>query len=71
MRREIRDDIKIDASVTPFQSIGKAPSIDKNASDFENANLKVKKIRKLIEHGIYDANIARYITGTLDVDFRE
>ena len=52
-------DIKISASVTPFPSIGKAPAIDKNASDFNNANLKVKKIRKLIEHGICDANFAR------------
>ena len=34
---------KIGASVTPFQSIGKAWAIDKNASDFDNANLKSKK----------------------------
>ena len=29
----------------PFQSVGKSPAIDKTASDFYNANLKVKKIR--------------------------
>ena len=45
MQREISDDIKIGASVTPFQSIGKAPAIDKNASDFDNANLKVKNLK--------------------------
>ena len=70
MQREISDDIKIRASATPFQSIGKAPAIDKNAFDFDNANLKVKKISKLIEHGICDANICRYITGTLDLVFQ-
>ena len=67
MQREISDDVKIGASVTPFQSIGKAPAIDKNASDFDNANLKVKNLKQLIEHGIYDANIARYIPGMLDL----
>ena len=70
MQREISDDVKIGASVTLFQSIGKAPVIDKNASDFDNANLKVKKIRKLIEHGIYHADILRYIPGTSDLVFQ-
>ena len=44
--------------------------IEKNAFDFDNTNLKVEKIRKLIEHGIYDANIAGYIPGTLDLVFQ-
>ena len=33
-------------------------------------HFKVKTIRKLIEHGIYNANIARYIPGTLDLIFQ-
>ena len=33
-------------------------------------HFKVKKIRKLIKHGIYNANIARYIPGTLDLVFQ-
>ena len=32
--------------------------------------MKVKKIRRLIERGIYDADIARYIPGTLDLVFQ-
>ena len=70
MQREISDDIKIWSSVTPFQSVRKFPALDKTASDFDNANLKVKKIRILIERGIYDADIARYIFGTLDLVFQ-
>ena len=70
MQREISDDIKIWSSVTPFQSVRKFPALDKTASDFDNANLKVKKIRILIEWGIYDADIARYIFGTLDLVFQ-
>ena len=59
MQREISKDVKIGSSVTPFPSVGKSPAIDKIASDFDNANLKVKKIRRLIERGIYNADIAR------------
>ena len=69
MKREISND-KTVASVASFQGIGIAPATDKNASDFDNANLKVKKIRKLIEHAIYHADILRYIPGTLDLVFQ-
>ena len=70
MQREVSDDVKIGASVTPTQIIGKGPAVDKNAYDCHNANLNVKSIRKLSEHGIYDAKIARYIPGTLDLVFQ-
>ena len=50
--------------------MGKSPLIDKTASDFDNANLKVKKIRRLIEHGIYDADIPQYIPGTFHLVFQ-
>ena len=45
MQWEISDDVKIGSPVTSFQSVGKSPGVDKTASDFDNANLKVKKIR--------------------------
>ena len=61
MQKDIADDVHIGQSVTPFQSVGKS-----TASAFDNANLKLKKNRRLIEHGIYDAETARYIPGTLD-----
>ena len=70
MQGEISDDVHIGESVTPFRSVRKSRAIDKTASPFDNANLKVKKIRKLIERGIYDADIARYIPGTLDLVFQ-
>ena len=64
------NNIKIGSSVTPFQSVGKSTTVDKTASDFDNANLKVNKIRRLIEQGIYNTDIARYIPGTLDLVFQ-
>ena len=45
------------------------PAIDKTTLDFEKANLKVKKIRRFIEREIYNADIAQYIPGTLDLVF--
>ena len=70
MQREIGNEVKIGDSVTPFKSVRKSLAIDKAASDFDNANLKVKKMRRLIERGIYDVDIARYIPGTLDRVFQ-
>ena len=52
MQREIGDEVHIGESVTPFKSVGKSAAINKTASDFDNASLKVKKIRKLIEKDI-------------------
>ena len=48
MQRGISEDVKIGNSVTQFQSARKSPAVDKTASDFDNANLKVKKIRRLM-----------------------
>ena len=70
MQRKITDDVKIGDSVTPFQSVEKSPAVDKTASDFDNAKLKVKKVRRLTERGIYNADVVRYIPGTLDLVFQ-
>ena len=70
MLREISDNVKIGSSVTLFQSVGKSPAVDKTTSDFGNANLKVKKISRLIGRSIYDADIVHYIPGMLDLVFQ-
>ena len=70
MQREIGHEVHIGDLITPLKSVGKLDAFDKTASDFDNASLKVTKIRRLIEKGIYDAEIARYIPGTLDLVFQ-
>ena len=50
-----------------FDSIGKSAAIDSTASDFGNTNKKVKKIKRLICTGGYDADIARYTHVTLQL----
>lgn len=42
-KKKIGDDVHIGQLVTPFQSVGKSAAIDNTASDFDDANLNVKK----------------------------
>ena len=68
MQREIGAKVDI---APAFESVGHVPSIDKTASDFEKADTKVvKKLKRLVDTGEYDANIARYIPGTLELAYQ-
>ena len=53
MQREIRNEVHIGATVSPFDSISKSSAIDRTAW-------------QLVSTGTYDADIARYVHGTLD-----
>ena len=44
--------------------------INKNASDFDKANIKLKKLKRLEDTGEYDADVARYIPGTLELAYQ-
>lgn len=67
MQKDIGDDVHSGQLVTSFQSVDKSAAVDKTTSDFDNANIKVKKIRRLIKCGIYDADIAHFIPGTSEL----
>ena len=54
----------------PFDNIGGSPAIDRTASNYNVAKEKIKKIRELIKTGKYDADIARYIPGTLNMVYQ-
>ena len=70
MQHEIGTQVDIGKNVSAFQSIDHVPSIDKTASDFHKADTKVKKLKRLIDTGEHDANIARYIPGTLKLAYQ-
>ena len=70
MQHEIGTQVDIGKNVSAFESVGHVPSIDKTASDFEKADTRVKKLKRLIDTGEYDANIARYIPGTLELAYQ-
>ena len=70
MQREIGTQIDIAKNVSAFEGVGHVPSIDKTAPDFEKADTKVKKLKRLIDTAEYDANIARYISGTIELAYQ-
>ena len=70
MQREIGTQVDIGKNVSAFESVGHVPSIDKIASDFEKAYTKVIELKRLVYTGEYDANIARYIPGTLELAYQ-
>ena len=70
MQRKIGTNINLGKTVSPFESVGNVPSIDKTASDFDTARKKVKQLKRLVDRGEYDADIARYIPGTLELAFQ-
>lgn len=67
MQWKINNNVHFGQTVSPFDSIGKSAAIDRAASDFENANEKVKKIKRLIYTGEYDTTW--YIPGMLQLMF--
>ena len=70
MQCETGTQVDIGKNVSAFESVGHVPSIDKTDSDFEKADTKVKKLKRLVDTGEYDANIARYIPGTLELAYQ-
>ena len=70
MQRKIGTKIELVKTVSPFDSIGASSAIERTASNYLNAGEKVRKIRNLIEAGTYDADIARYIPGILELVFQ-
>ena len=70
MQRKIGTEIELGKTVSPFDSIGTSSAIDRSASNYTDAGDKLSKIRKLIETGPYDADIVRYVPGTLNLIFQ-
>ena len=70
MQRKIVTEIELGKTVSPFDSVSASSAIDRTASNYTDACDKVRKIRKLIKTGTYDAGIAQYIPGTLNLVFQ-
>ena len=69
MQREISDKVFLGQTVSPFDDLGNSSAIDRTASNYTYAK-KVRKIRELISTGKYDADIAKYILGILEIKFQ-
>ena len=70
MQRRIDNKVLLEKIVSPFDSISGSSSTDRTASNFTNATEKVRKIKRLINTGEYDADLAKYIPGMLNLLFQ-
>ena len=70
MQRELGNEVLIGATVSPCDSIGGSSGIDRKASNYEDAREKVKKLSQLTSAETYDADIAKYILGNLDLIYQ-
>ena len=70
VQRRIDNKVPLEKIVSPFDSISGSSSTDRTASNFTNATEKVHKIKRLINTGEYDADLAKYIPGMLNLLFQ-
>ena len=70
MQRKIGTEIELSKTLSPIDSIGALSAIDRTASGYLNAGEKVRRIKKPIETGTYDAETTRIIAETLALVFQ-
>ena len=70
MQWNISDKVFIRKNVSPFDNAGESDVIDRTASNYNHAKEKVQKIRELIKTRNYNADIAKYIFGVVEMKFQ-
>ena len=67
MQREISDRNTLADTLNPIDDAWRSSAIDRTTSNYNDAKEKVQKIRNLINMGKYDADLAKYTPGLLDL----
>ena len=67
MQRDISDRNTLDNTLNLYNGARRSTAIDRTTSNYDDAKEKVQKIRDLINMGKYDADLAKYIPGLLDL----
>ena len=67
MQREISDKNTLGDTLNPYNVARRSMVIDRTTSNYNDAKEKVQKIRDLKNMGKYDADLAKYIPGLLDL----
>ena len=67
MQRDIGDKNTLGDMLNPINDIRHSTAIDRTTSNYNDAKEKVQKIRDLIRMGKYDADLAKYIPGLMDL----
>ena len=67
MQREIRDKVFLENTVSPYDDAGRLSAIDRTASNYNDAEEKVKKKQRADQYG---EDMAKYIPGLLELNFK-
>ena len=67
MRRDISNRNTLGDTPNPINDARRSTAIDRTTSNYKDAKEKVQKIRDLINMGKYDADLAKYIPGLVDL----
>ena len=70
MQREITNRNTLADTLNPINDARRSTAIDWTTSNYNDAKEKVQKIRDLINMGKYDADLAKYIHGLLDLEIQ-
>ena len=70
MQREITNRNTLADTLNPINDARRFTAIDRTTSNYNDAKEKVQKIRDLINMGKYDADLAKYIHGLLDLEIQ-
>ena len=67
MQRDISNRNTLGDTLNPIDDARRSAAIDRTTSNYNDAKEKVQKIRDLINMGKYDADLAKYIPGLMDL----
>ena len=67
MQRDISNRNTLGETLNPINDAKRSTAIDRTSSNCNYAKEKVQKIRDLFNMGKYDADLAKYISGLLDL----
>ena len=70
MQRKIDNEVQFGKTVCLFDTTGQSSYVDRTASNFISTSEKVQKLKRLINTGEYNADIAKYIPGMLELTFQ-
>ena len=70
MQREISNRVFLGETLNPYEDVRRSTAIGRTVSNYNDAKEKVQKIRDLIGTRKYDANLAKYIPGMLELVFQ-
>ena len=70
MQRDINDRNFLWETLNPHNDARQSTAIDRTASNYNDAKENLQKIRELINTEKYDADLAKYIPGFLELAFQ-